>query len=511
MIPIDQEVRDEILAYEDNMYITASAGSGKTTIMVKKIEVDLKNIKNHQTVAAITFTNKATDSIRKQVQNKSLKPFTIINNDSFAEKEVIRPFIKDALGENFSSEFKISYESVYRVSDFSKALVQLKEEKVLGTCPSRIGNFKFKLALTILKKSLAAQEYLKYKYYRIFIDEYQDCDREMHEFFIYLAQILNIKLFLVGDEKQAIYTWRGALPDIFDRIQERNFKHFEIFHNFRCHPEINNFANIAQESFQLTGLDSVAEKVHLVNYNKFNNFVRRRDEGDFSGFIEIFNSLVKGSVINTKSEIAIIVNVNKHGKDITEILNGEGYNFTFIPRTPLDENSPNTHILKALASTTVNSNQSAFDLIVELNIEVSKSVKKVLDQIIKSIRQRDEVGKRLDELGELLNIIFTEQELNNFLATIDNQEFHEAFINKNSEHQVLTVFAAKGLEYEQVLSFSRYYKIDSGKNKENHYVCVTRAKEKFVMLVDRVYYKDFIDIKASHHTDDLRDVYNYIY
>lgn len=55
------------------------------------------------------------------------------------------------------------------------------------------------------------QAFLKAKYFKIYIDEYQDCDYAMHQFFMYLCKQLDIHLFVVGDEKQSIYIWRELI------------------------------------------------------------------------------------------------------------------------------------------------------------------------------------------------------------------------------------------------------------------------------------------------------------
>ncbi|RKJ48335.1 hypothetical protein D7X25_20935 [bacterium 1XD42-8] len=34
----------------------------------------------------------------------------------------------------------------------------------------------------------------------------------MHKLFMYLCDTLKIETFVVGDEKQSIYIWRGAYP-----------------------------------------------------------------------------------------------------------------------------------------------------------------------------------------------------------------------------------------------------------------------------------------------------------
>lgn len=71
---IDKNIRESILK-EEHPYICvdASAGTGKTTIMVQKMFNKLirRKLKHYQKVVLITFTNFATQQIRDKVQEIS--------------------------------------------------------------------------------------------------------------------------------------------------------------------------------------------------------------------------------------------------------------------------------------------------------------------------------------------------------------------------------------------------------------------------------------------------------
>lgn len=67
-----------------------------------------------------------------------------------------------------------------------------------------------------LKKDKTAQQFM-------FVDEFQDTDDSQIDSLIRIAEVLEYKLFLVGDIKQCIYRFRGAEEKAFDQLHiERN-------------------------------------------------------------------------------------------------------------------------------------------------------------------------------------------------------------------------------------------------------------------------------------------------
>ena len=62
-----------------------------------------------------------------------------------------------------------------------------------------------------LKKDKNAQQFM-------FVDEFQDTDDSQIESLLRIAQVLDYKLFLVGDIKQCIYRFRGAKEKAFDQL-----------------------------------------------------------------------------------------------------------------------------------------------------------------------------------------------------------------------------------------------------------------------------------------------------
>lgn len=100
------------------------------------------------------------------------------------------------------------------------------------------------MALKVLKNEHMRIKYLeKYKY--VFVDEYQDTSDIQEAIINAIAE--KSKLFLVGDLKQSIYSFRGAEPRIFaersKRYEEENKKIVSMNDNFRSAKEVIDVIN----------------------------------------------------------------------------------------------------------------------------------------------------------------------------------------------------------------------------------------------------------------------------
>lgn len=487
MILVDQDARDEIMRETGNIVISASAGSGKTTIMIEKLKKVLEDTNNHKTVAAITFTTKATAEIKRKAKDEGVyKEFVAMTNDSFIEQEIIRPFITDTYGANYKSDFTIDYD--YKFSNFQSGKDSLVEHEKLGVFWDIKENFKFRLALDILQNNIAACQYLQSKYAMLFLDEYQDSDLDMHRLFMYLKDELQINLFIVGDSKQAIYLWRGAQQNIFELLEQDDIKHYVLVTNFRSHDEIVNYANLIHNSEYFNG--------------EYNNTVKRVVHCKTNKFTSSFSRMVDSREIDLDKEITIIININNDARRCADSLNELGYNFQFIPRTPIDNNTPNSHLLHQLACYIIDENYSIYDLIDSINADSRRQMVKRMERVIEVLRGNSKSSEEtfqitVMDLGELLEIELTNDEVQLLYQTVQNDEYHAAFINTEDKHKVMTVFASKGLEFSQVISFSRYYNVHSGRDLQNHYVCITRAKDKFIMIENSSLYESFIVDESS--------------
>lgn len=194
--------QEKIVNIDGNLIVRASAGTGKTFTLVSKIAHDIGKNHNHKVIAAITFTIKAANEIKERLTIDPDRHF-IGTNNSFAIEEIIKPFMRDVYGSDFDLDMSTDYS--LKFDSFDKGISQVKNNQLLGAYSDSKNNFIFQLAYDILTKSRACREYIKARYFKMYIDEYQDCDKDMHALFMYICDELKIETFVVGDEKQSIY------------------------------------------------------------------------------------------------------------------------------------------------------------------------------------------------------------------------------------------------------------------------------------------------------------------
>lgn len=465
-------IQKEIVEQPGNLIVRASAGTGKTHTMVSKIVYDIEHQHTHKVVAAITFTIKAANEIKERLVIDTTSHF-IGTNNSFAIEEIIKPFMRDVFGMEYKLDMSTDYSA--KVNTFSDGLAKIKDEQILCSYANSKENFIFQLALDILKKSKACQLYLKAKYFKIYIDEYQDCDKDMHALFMYICETLRIDTFIVGDEKQSIYMWRGAYPKAFMGIWDRpDFSKKFMRDNFRSCQQIQNYSNLL--------------------CNETRDLYRQVE--DLSSVIMVCataDNWVSSVVpyLEREKKCALLRYRNANAEVGANELTDGNVEFTYVPQTPIaDITTETAWMYNAIAKFFILPKYSAYDFRDEIPNEVVGN-KRVLNYIKKALSTLDECIKKEDAAGFEKQIVLMANYLGyetktdhceRLYRTIGDKRYHPAFNIDDLKRIAITFHSSKGLEFEQVIMFVSDYRLSSEQDIYNHYVAATRAKSKLIMV-----------------------------
>lgn len=463
--------QESIVSTKGNLIVRASAGTGKTHTMVTKIINEIEENKDHKVIAAITFTIKAAQEIKDRISIDVSRHFVGTNN-SFAIEEIIKPFMKDVYGTEFNVDMNTDYS--VKVSTFSQGVEKIRSESTLCSYINNTKNFIFELAFRIIKQSKACQLYIRSKYFKIYIDEYQDCDKDMHTFFMFLCNKLGIETFIVGDEKQSIYIWRGAYPEAFKSIWEmENFNKIFMGDNFRSCQQIQNYSNLLCEETR----DKYIPVVELESIIWLNS-------SNAAWAVDTLPHL------DLSKKIALLRFSNNNANMGAEQLSQNGIDCVYIPKIPISEITTEVAWLyTAIAKFIILERYSVYDLISEIPVEGEDNKRKVstvnkyLNDIKSNIGEYETFTSSIITLAEYLNYsINHDAHLEKLFQTINDTSLHVAFEPEKYNHISITFHSSKGLEFDQVIIFAEDYRLDDMASIYNHYVAVTRAKSKLIIV-----------------------------
>ncbi|BBF41394.1 ATP-dependent DNA helicase UvrD/PcrA [Lachnospiraceae bacterium KM106-2] len=356
----------KMAVYDDSKacLVNANVGSGKTTVLISKI-IYLHYAKGvpYESMAVLTFTNKAADEIKERLQaiddsvsSEQLNNFgtfhsvalSILKNCLAIESKgftkdflVVEPEEEIDLAMQLIEENKlvIKYKNRLKKRLEQARMIQDEERKI-----SRYQDDIFTL-VTLLKEEKIKQDKMSFtdlieyanellqrsdqKPDWIIVDEVQDCDSLQLSFLQQLRKE-ETSLFAVGDPNQVIYSWRGSECNVFYRLKETyQAKVLSLPINYRSSTTILEAAKcFLQNGGKLSGIRDQGSRI-VVNkqYNSFNEacylaekIKRLHDEGTAYGDIAIFYRLQSQSKsfedVFAKEGIPYEVSIKKTIKDI---------------------------------------------------------------------------------------------------------------------------------------------------------------------------------------------------
>lgn len=273
---------------EGAVLVLAGAGSGKTRVLTTRIAYILRERKaDLSQILAITFTNKAAGEMKERLERLlgDGESKWICTIHSMCVK-ILRQFAEKAdLKSNFSiyteTERTNVIKKTFKSLDFDdekllkSAKYHIANAKMLGLDPDQYGrkyrhepqmddivviyekynqhlrqnnalDFDDLLleTLRLLRRDKETLDYLSDKFKYVLVDEFQDTNAVQYEIIKLLAS-KHKNLFVVGDDDQSIYGWRGArIENIlkFD-VDFKDAKIYKLERNYRSTKSILRLAN----------------------------------------------------------------------------------------------------------------------------------------------------------------------------------------------------------------------------------------------------------------------------
>lgn len=239
-----------------HMVVVARPGSGKTTVVAHKVRSCLSQMRPHQGIVAISFTNKASVELERRCKADAfdVKRSFFGTIDDFCLREIIYPFARQVMTVDSGARTaklrelppgvagilpQLPYHAA-TVADTAAFLPFLEAALLQGWIPLETVGM---LACHVFDQSAACRRYFAARYRAIFIDEYQDSGYFQHELFLRL-KVLGLTAVAVGDGDQSIYGFahKDARYLLALTVQDSGFSSFAITTNFRSDASINEFA-----------------------------------------------------------------------------------------------------------------------------------------------------------------------------------------------------------------------------------------------------------------------------
>lgn len=213
-----------------SLALTAGPGAGKTELLAQRADFLLRTgtCRYPKRILAISFKVDASSNLKERVKQRCgshlASRFDSHTFHAFA-KRIIDRFRLTLSG---SDALKVGY----KIGDKRIIYEQITFKDLVP------------LAIKIIQQSKFARNSIRQTYSDVFLDEFQDCTNHQYELLKLVFQGTNIRLTAVGDTKQKIMGWAGAVDGIFKSfVEDFDATPLNIYRNFRSQPQLLRLQN----------------------------------------------------------------------------------------------------------------------------------------------------------------------------------------------------------------------------------------------------------------------------
>ncbi len=374
---LNKHQRHAVFHPAQNAILSAMVGSGKTTVLIAKV-FHLHFIKNipFDKMVVLTFTNKAAREITERIasfmgkadenMNKQLRYFgtfhsvarQLLHEHPYLEKLGFKPgfLIMDEQGKQeflerliAQANLNIKYQNQLlkrwgkyltsgeilmgnmKTEDDFPQLMQLAE-----TEKRAINTMDFDDLITLCNRLFKEKVSVSPQW--IIVDEFQDCNNSQLELIEHLRKE-NSKVFVVGDQNQSIYGWRGSKDHLFEEVYARwDAVWMELPQNYRSTGSILSAAETLLSGGNTT-LVPTRQKGNPIE------LVRHFDDQQEAYYLrEQILSLQQENV--SLDKVAVLFRTHQQIKIVETVLSQADIPYQLVKRTQLHENPAQSLLLR---------------------------------------------------------------------------------------------------------------------------------------------------------------------
>lgn len=517
------------------IFCSASAGAGKTRCLIARIQFLLSRIPP-ENILAVTFTNKAAGEMQDRLKSHTdiskmqistihslcvriirtfvrltyLKmPFTIYDDGD--QMSIIKTIVKsrDLAGDPYEYLSAISKSKAddKPPEDPDYLLVYTQYQEILKKNNGCDFDDLLVLARNCLRDNQTCRDHFRNIWKHILVDECQDTSVIQFEIINLLYNKGPGTLFMVGDQNQSVYKWRGARPEnVDDFIKKYGASVHILTYNYRSCPDIISYAN----KFQQFGKPMLA-KTATQGRISFSEFRSQEEEAE-----KIAQALLKMG--NDYQETAIIYRVNTRSLLFEQTFSKYRIPYKVVADTPFYQRKVTKDLLSALKASNNPQDIESLSRIInnprrgfgdakreQLLLHGRSYVERVADEMplirsflellesLKGMNPSDALSTYLHSSGYRQSLtkdsdIYMVNALQDMVTKFDSVEeliLASTFLENDSGRGVnlLTAHASKGLEFNRVFVVGVEQDLWPHKNSVDieeefrlYYVAVTRAK-----------------------------------
>lgn len=492
-----------------SLALTAGPGAGKTEMLAQRADFLLRTgtCRYPKRILAISFKVDASSNLKERVKRRCGSVLAV-RFDSYTfhafAKRIIDRFRPVLTGQD-------ALDAGYKIVD-RKVSISRQEIEFADLVP---------LAITILQKSTMARNAIRHTYSDVFLDEFQDCTNLQYDLLKLAFRATGIRLTAVGDTKQKIMGWAGAMDGIFQAfVADFAATPLNMYRNFRSKPRLLRLQN---EIIRRLDPSSVMSDEQLAG-DEGEVFAWRfddsRKEADYLAYL--IENWVKTEQI-PPSEIAVLIRnqLDLYADHLMAALGARGIPFRNEQQMQDITVEPAARLIVDYLSCLYGQREPKAwirlmnQLIPFADEEIQLNARKDLDRLVKQQRKEIAIAELVDEpfsgWWEFVLVFLKQVSIETLVSLSPDYESYDRLkmvvrdtkakveellklepdlpkaLKRFSDDQavrILTIHKSKGLEFDSVIMLGVENEIFFGDQDENrcaYFVGVSRAKKRLIL------------------------------